>query len=125
KACVNFTPDRVSRPTFKPPEEADREVRQQGGTWDDPAVIGALEKIVAERWGVAIQPSKPVMQTVTYREVLSIKPFRLLWIGQAISYFVDMMNTTGLVIMLYLVTHSPTLVAVRPTATPSPTVLVV
>src|SRR2546427_5465960 len=102
-ACDAFdtiTQARVFRPTVKTPEEAIRELRQLAGTWYDPAVIGALEKIVGERWGVAIQPtSKPVTQTVTYREVLSIKPFRLLWIGQAISYFGDMINTTGLAIM--------------------------
>ena len=126
-ACDAFdtiTQARVFRPTVKTPEEAIRELRQLAGTWYDPAVIGALEKIVGERWGVAIQPtSKPVTLTVTYREVLSIKPFRLLWIGQAISYFGDMMNTTGLAIMLYLVTHSPSMVAVGLIAKAAPTVL--
>src|SRR2546426_8240125 len=126
-ACDAFdtiTQARVFRPTVKTREEAIRELRQLAGTWYDPAVIGALEKIVGERWGVAIQPtSKPVTLTVTYREVLSIKPFRLLWIGQAISYFGDMMNTTGLAIMLYLVTHSPSMVAVGLIAKAAPTVL--
>ncbi|TMF93442.1 MAG: MFS transporter [Chloroflexi bacterium] len=126
-ACDAFdtiTQARVFRPTVKTPEEAIRELRQLAGTWYDPAVIGALEKIVSERWGVAIQPaSKPVAQTVTYRQVLSIKPFRLLWVGQAISYFGDMMNTTGLAIMLYLVTHSPSMVAVGLIAKAAPTVL--
>src|SRR5438034_2694808 len=125
-ACDAFdtiTQARVFRPTVKTPEEAIRELRQLAGTWYDPAVIGALEKIVAERWGVVIQPSKAVMQTVAYREVLSIKPFRLLWIGQAISYFGDIMNTTGLAIMLYLVTHSPSMVAVGLIAKAAPTVL--
>jgi MFS family permease len=32
-------------------------------------------------------------------------------VGQAVSYYGDMMNTTGLAIMLFLVTHSPGLVA--------------
>jgi putative nucleotidyltransferase with HDIG domain len=125
-ACDAFdtiTQARVFRPTVKTPEEAIRELRQLAGTWYDPAVIGALEKIVGERWGVAIQPTRPAIATVTYREVLSIKPFRLLWIGQAISYFGDMMNTTGLAIMLYLVTHSPSMVAVGLIAKAAPTVL--
>src|SRR3989454_2481687 len=88
-ACDAFdtiTQARVFRPTVKTPEEAIRELRQLAGTWYDPAVIGALEQIVGESWGVAIQPiSKPVTLTVTDREVLSIKPSRLLSIGQALS----------------------------------------
>ncbi len=126
-ACDAFdtiTQARVFRPTVKTPAEAIRELRQLAGTWYDPAVVGALEKIVSERWGVAIQPSSTTTATtVTYGEVLSIKPFRLLWIGQAISYFGDMMNTTGLAIMLYLVTHSPSMVAVGLIAKAAPTVL--
>src|SRR6202011_916605 len=94
------------------------------GSWYDPKVIGALEKIVAERWGVHLETSAaPTERPVTYKQVLSIRPFRLLWIGQAISYFGDMMNTTGLAIMLYLVTHSPSMVAVGLIAKAAPTVL--
>src|SRR6266849_3740684 len=126
-ACDAFdtiTQARVFRPTVKTPEEAIRELRQLAGTWYDPAVIGALEKIVSTRWGVAIAPTnKSIAKSVNYREVLSIRPFRLLWIGQAISYFGDMMNTTGLAIMLYLVTHSPSMVAVGLIAKAAPTVL--
>jgi putative nucleotidyltransferase with HDIG domain len=126
-ACDAFdtiTQARVFRPTVKTPEEAIKELRQLAGTWYDPAVIGALEKIVNERWGVAIQPSSaPTTKRATFQEVLSIRPFRLLWIGQAISYFGDMMNTTGLAIMLYLVTHSPSMVAVGLIAKAAPTVL--
>jgi putative nucleotidyltransferase with HDIG domain len=124
-ACDAFdtiTQARVFRPTVKTPEEAIRELRQLAGTWYDPAVIGALERIVGERWGVVI-PSTTTARPVSYREVLSVKPFRLLWIGQAISYFGDMMNTTGLAIMLYLVTHSPSMVAVGLIAKAAPTVL--
>lgn len=126
-ACDAFdtiTQARVFRPTVKTPGEAIRELRQLAGTWYDPAVVGALEKIVSERWGVTIQASsKSTAKAVSYREVLSIKPFRLLWIGQAISYFGDMMNTTGLAIMLYLVTHSPSMVAAGLIAKAAPTVL--
>src|SRR6266849_2322409 len=59
-ACDAFdtiTQARVFRPTVKTPEEAIRELRQLAGTWYDPAVIGALEKIVSTRWGVAIAPT--------------------------------------------------------------------
>jgi putative nucleotidyltransferase with HDIG domain len=126
-ACDAFdtiTQARVFRPTVKTPEEAIRELRQLAGTWYDPAVVGALEKIVTERWGVTLEPtSKSTAKPVTYKQVLSIRPFRLLWIGQAISYFGDMMNTTGLAIMLYLVTHSPSMVAVGLIAKAAPTVL--
>src|SRR6202171_1467634 len=126
-ACDAFdtiTQARVFRPTVKTPEEAIRELRQLAGRWYDPAVVGALEKIVTERWGVTLEPtSKSTAKPVTYKQVLSIRPFRLLWIGQAISYFGDMMNTTGLAIMLYLVTHSPSMVAVGLIAKAAPTVL--
>ena len=126
-ACDAFdtiTQARVFRPSVKTPAEAIEELRQLAGTWYDPAVVGALEKIVSERWDVTIQPgSKPTPKSVGYRQVLSIRPFRLLWIGQAISYFGDMMNTTGLAIMLYLVTHSPSMVAVGLIAKAAPTVL--
>src|ERR1700694_1862676 len=126
-ACDAFdtiTQARVFRPTVKTPAEAIRELRQLAGTWYDPGVVGALEKIVGERWGVVIAPSTtPTVKSVSYREVLAIKPFRLLWIGQAISYFGDMMNTTGVAIMLYLVTHSPSMVAVGLIAKAAPTVL--
>ena len=126
-ACDAFdtiTQARVFRPTVKTPEEAIQELRQLAGTWYDPGVVGALERIVSERWGVTIQPTnRSVAKSVRYTEVLSIKPFRLLWIGQAISYFGDMMNTTGLAIMLYLVTHSPSMVAVGLIAKAAPTVL--
>src|SRR4029077_9477459 len=118
------TQARVSRPTDKTPEEAIRELRQLAGTWYDPAVIGALEKIVHTRWGVVLPPiDTSAAKAVTYREVLSIRPLRLLWIGQSISYFGDMMNTTGLAIMLYLVTHSASMVAVGLIAKAAPTVL--
>ncbi len=56
-ACDAFdtiTQARVFRPTVKTPAEAIRELRQLAGSWYDPQVIGALEKIVAERWGVEI-----------------------------------------------------------------------
>jgi putative nucleotidyltransferase with HDIG domain len=126
-ACDAFdtiTQARVFRPTVKTPEEAIRELRQLAGTWYDPAVIGALEKIVNARWGVALPPrDTSAAKPVSYRQVLSIRPFRLLWIGQAISYFGDMMNTTGLAIMLYLVTHSASMVAVGLIAKAAPTVL--
>lgn len=113
-ACDAFdtiTQARVFRPTVKTPAEAIRELRQLAGTWYDPAVITALEKIVGERWGVEIPAPPPSPAGPKYRDVLAIKPFRRLWLGQAVSYFGDMMNTTGLAIMLFLVTHSAGLVA--------------
>lgn len=115
-ACDAFdtiTQARVFRPTVKTPAEAIRELRELAGSWYDPAVITALETIVAQRWGVEIAPQVAMLAPpVRYRDVLAIRPFRRLWIGQAVSYFGDMMNTTGLAIMLFLVTHSPSLVAV-------------
>ena len=126
-ACDAFdtiTYARVFRPTVKTPAEAIRELRQLAGTWYDPAVITALEKIVAERWGVEIasQPS-PVIESHRYRDVLTHGPFRLLWIGQAVSYFGDMMNTTGLAILLFVITRSPYMVALGLIAKAAPTVL--
>src|SRR5207237_10124955 len=53
-ACDAFdttTQARVFRRTVKTPAEAIRELRQLAGSWYDPQVIGALEKIVAGRWG--------------------------------------------------------------------------
>src|SRR5229473_1468798 len=126
-ACDAFdtiTQARVFRPTVKTPEEAIRELHGLAGTWYDPKVIAALEKIVAERWGVHLEgPIAPAARSISFREVLAIRPFRLLWIGQAISYFGDMMNTTGLAIMLFLVTHSPSMVALGLIAKAAPTVL--
>ena len=113
-ACDAFdtiTQARVFRPTVKTPAEAIHELRDLAGTWYDPAVITALESIVAERWGVEIAPRPPEPQGPTYRELLAIRPFRRLWLGQAVSYFGDMMNTTGLAIMLLLVTHSAVVIA--------------
>jgi putative nucleotidyltransferase with HDIG domain len=125
-ACDAFdtiTQARVFRPTVKTPEEAIRELHGLAGTWYDPQVIAALERIVAERWGVHLKgPVAPAARSISFREVLAIRPFRLLWIGQAISYFGDMMNTTGLAIMLYLVTHSPSVVALGLIAKAAPTV---
>src|SRR5437879_6506604 len=107
-ACDAFdtiTQARVFRPTVKTPEEAIRELRQLAGTWYDPAGITALEKIVAERWGVDIAPtSPPPLVAPKYAEVLAIQQFRRLWLGQGLSYFVDMMNTPGLAIMLFVFT---------------------
>ncbi len=126
-ACDAFdtiTQARVFRPTVKTPEEAIRELHGLAGTWYDPKVIAALEKIVAERWGVHLEGSvAPAARSISFREVLAIRPFRLLWIGQAVSYFGDMMNTTGLAIMLYLITHSASVVALGLIAKAVPTVL--
>lgn len=126
-ACDAFdtiTQARVFRPTVKTPEEAIRELHSLAGSWYDPKVIAALEKIVAERWGVVLAPViEAVAPPVSYRDLLGIKAFRRLWIGQAVSYFGDMMNTTGLAIMLFLVTKSPSMVALGLIAKAAPTVL--
>jgi putative nucleotidyltransferase with HDIG domain len=127
-ACDAFdtiTQARVFRPTVKTPAEAIRELRQLAGTWYDPQVITALEKIVAERWGVEIaaQPASVVQEPARYRDALAIRPFRLLWIGQAVSYFGDTMNTAGLAIMLYVLTGSATVVALGLIAKAIPTIL--
>ncbi|TMD23041.1 MAG: MFS transporter [Chloroflexi bacterium] len=125
-ACDAFdtiTQARVFRPTVKTPAEAITELRQLAGTWYDPAVIEALETIVAERWGVEIAKHEPPPRKQGYRDVLAISQFRRLWIGQGISYFGDMMNTTGLAIMLFLVTRSPSLVALGLIAKAVPTIL--
>ena len=127
-ACDAFdtiTQARVFRPTVRTPAEAIRELRQLAGTWYDPTVISALERIVSERWGVVIDPvPQPVVEKpIQYRDVLGVRSFRRLWLGQAVSYFGDMMNTTGLAIMLYLVTRSPSLVAIGLIAKALPTIL--
>lgn len=113
-ACDAFdtiTQARVFRPTVKTPAEAIRELRELAGTWYDPGVITALERIVAQRWGVEIPAPPPTPHGPTYGQLLSIQPFRRLWLGQAVSYFGDMMNTTGLAIMLFVVTRSAGVVA--------------
>src|ERR1700730_423738 len=127
-ACDAFdtiTQARVFRPTVKTPEEAIRELRQLAGTWYDPQVIGALEKIVAERWGVDIpvQPGDEYQAPPTYQEALAIRPFRLLWVGQAVSYFGDTMNTAGLAIMLFVLTRSASIVALGLIAKAIPTII--
>ena len=125
-ACDAFdtiTQARVFRPTVKTPAEAITELRQLAGSWYDPAVIEALETIVAERWNVEIAAHEPQPRKQGYRDVLAISSFRRLWIGQAVSYFGDMMNTTGLAIMLFLVTRSPSLVALGLIAKAVPTIL--
>jgi putative nucleotidyltransferase with HDIG domain len=124
-ACDAFdtiTQARVFRPTVKTPAEAIRELRQLAGTWYDPAVITALEKIVADRWAVDIPVATPV-QRPRYGELLTIPVFRRLWLGQAVSYFGDMMNTTGLAIMLFLVSRSASVVALGLIAKAVPTIL--
>jgi len=125
-ACDAFdtiTQARVFRPTVKTPAEAIAELRQLAGTWYDPAVITALETIVAERWGVNIPFREPPPPKPGYRDVLAIQQFRRLWLGQGVSYFGDMMNTTGLAIMLYVVTLSPVMVALGLIAKAVPTIL--
>src|SRR5438874_10076959 len=89
----------------------------------DTSVIEALETIVSERWNVEIAAHEPQPRKQGYRDVLAISSFRRLWIGQAVSYFGDMMNTTGLAIMLFLVTRSPSLVALGLIAKAVPTIL--
>src|SRR6202171_6432136 len=124
-ACDAFdtiTQARVFRPTVKTPGEAIRELRQLAGTWYDPTVIGAMEKIVAGRWGIDIPDQEPPAPKPGYRDVLAVVPFRRLWVGQAVSYFGDMMNTTGLAIMLFVVTHSPSMVALGLIAKAVPTI---
>jgi putative nucleotidyltransferase with HDIG domain len=124
-AFDTITQARVFRPTVKTPGEAIRELRQLAGTWYDPSVISALEKIVSDRWGVEI-PRAPIGPTPPvgpkFSEVLAIKPFRRLWLGQGVSYFGDMMNTTGLAIMLFVLTRSASLVALGLIAKAIPTV---
>jgi putative nucleotidyltransferase with HDIG domain len=113
-ACDAFdtiTQARVFRPTVKTPAEAIRELRELAGTWYDPRVITELEKIVAQRWGVNIPPQVALATGPTYGQLLAITPFRRLWLGQAVSYYGDMMNTTGLAIMLFVLTHSAFIVA--------------
>ena len=127
-ACDAFdtiTQARVFRPTVKTPADAIQELRGLAGVWYDPAVIGALERIVATKWGVPIAGSDrlPPEKPPGYSAVLGIRSFRLLWVGQAVSYFGDMMNTTGLAIMLLLLTGSASLVALGLIARAAPTIL--
>jgi putative nucleotidyltransferase with HDIG domain len=127
-ACDAFdtiTQARVFRPTVKTPAEAIAELRQLAGSWYDPAVISALEKIVAARWGVQIAPSvEPVLvKQHPYRDIFAILPFRRLWLSQAVSFFGDWMNTAGLAIMLFVVTRSASIVALGLVSKALPTVL--
>src|SRR3984893_11942168 len=125
-ACDAFdtiTQARVFRPTVKTPAEAIRELRQLAGTWYDPAVITAMEEIVRTRWGVDIPTGPTAAPGPTYRDVLAITSFRRFWIGQAVSYFGDMMNTTGLAIMLLVITHSASVIALGLIAKAVPTIL--
>jgi putative nucleotidyltransferase with HDIG domain len=127
-ACDAFdtiTQARVFRPTVKTPAEAIRELRQLAGSWYDPQVISALELIVQERWGVEIpkKPDEVLPVSPTYRETLAVRPFRLLWVGQAVSYFGDTMNTAGLAIMLFVLTRSASVVALGLIAKAVPPVL--
>jgi putative nucleotidyltransferase with HDIG domain len=127
-ACDAFdtiTQARVFRPTVRTPAEAIRELRELAGSWYDPDVITALEQIVAQRWGVEIRPAlvPAPAPAPSFRDVLAIRPFRLLWVGQAVSYFGDMMNLTGLAIMLYFLTHSPSIVALGLITKAAPTAL--
>ena len=125
-ACDAFdtiTQARVFRPTVKTPAEAIAELRQLAGSWYDAAVITALETIVADRWAVTIAYREAPASQPGYRDVLAIQQFRRLWVGQAVSYFGDMMNTTGLAIMLYVVTLSPVMVALGLIAKAVPTIL--
>ena len=126
-ACDAFdtiTQARVFRPTVKTPAEAIRELRQLAGSWYDPQVIGALERIVAERWGVAIADHSDAAQaSPTYQEALAVRPFRMFWVGQAVSYFGDTMNTAGLAIMLFVLTRSASIVALGLIAKAIPTIL--
>jgi putative nucleotidyltransferase with HDIG domain len=124
-ACDAFdtiTQARVFRPTVKTPAEAIAELRQLAGTWYDPAVITALEKIVSDRWGVHIASTPPPPAAPKSSDVLKIRPFRRLWLGQGVSYFGDMMNTTGLAIMLFVLTKSASVVALGLIAKALPTV---
>jgi putative nucleotidyltransferase with HDIG domain len=124
-AYDTITQARVFRPTVKTPFEAIRELSSLAGKWYDPAVVRALEEIAAERWAVPLEqaPSAERKSRDGYFEVLANRAFRLLWLGQGVSYFGDMMNTTGLAIMLYLVTRSPSLVALGLIAKAAPTIL--
>jgi len=124
-ACDAFdtiTQARVFRPTVKTPAEAIHELRDLAGTWYDPAVIGALETIVSSRWDVPI-PTQAPEKKATYRDLLAIQQFRRLFVGQGVSYFGDMMNTTGLAIMLFVVGGSASLVALGLVAKAVPTVV--
>lgn len=124
-AYDTITQARVFRPTVRTPTEAIRELGQLAGKWYDPAVVRALEEIAAERWSVPLERARntELQSRGQYLRVLGYRPFRLFWLGQSVSYFGDMMNTTGLAIMLYLVTRSPSLVAVGLIAKAVPTVL--
>jgi putative nucleotidyltransferase with HDIG domain len=127
-ACDAFdtiTQARVFRPTVKTPAEAIRELHGLAGVWYDPAVVDALAKIVAARWGVPVEdaPRELRERPPGYSAVLKMRSFRLLWAGQAVSYFGDMMNTTGLAIMLLLLTGSASLVALGLIARALPTIL--
>jgi putative nucleotidyltransferase with HDIG domain len=125
-ACDAFdtiTQARVFRPTVKTPAEAITELRQLAGSWYDPSVITAMEVIVAEKWGVEIAPVQPGPPSPRFTQLLAITRFRRLWLGQAVSYFGDMMNTTGLAIMLFLVTGSASIVALGLVAKAVPTIV--
>src|SRR5207249_12300065 len=61
----------------------------------------------------------------TYQAALVVRAFRMFWVGQAVSYFGDTMNTAGLAILLFVLTRSAPIVALGMIAKAIPTILFV
>jgi putative nucleotidyltransferase with HDIG domain len=109
-----MTKARIFRPSVKTPQVAAQELRDLAGSWYDPAVVEAFITVLQERFGVDLSSLPAVERPVrpTFAEVLAHVDFRRLWIGQAVSYFGDIVSLTGLGILTYLVTGSAQYVVV-------------
>ncbi len=120
-----MTRARIFRPTVKSPLVAAQELRDLSGSWYDPAVVEALIVVLPRQFGVNLSSLSAVPKVVqpTFTDVLAHADFRRLWIGQAISYFGDIVSLTGLGILTYLVTNSAQLVVIAFLARALPTAI--
>jgi putative nucleotidyltransferase with HDIG domain len=119
-----MTRARIFRPTVKSPLVAAQELRDLSGSWYDPAVVEAMIVVLQKQFGVDLSGLRAVPQAPplpTFAEVLAHRDFRRLWLGQAISYFGDIVSLTGLGILTYLITGSAQYVVIAFLARALPT----
>ncbi len=119
-----MTRARIFRPTVKSPMVAAQELRDLSGSWYDARVVEALLTVLQRDFAVDLSDlAQAELEPVTFGEVLAHADFRRLWIGQAVSYFGDIVSLTGLGILTYLLTGSPLYVVVAYLARALPTAL--
>jgi len=120
-----MTRARIFRPSVKTPLVAAKELRDLSGSWYDPRVVEALITVLKRDFAVDLSGlDEAAPEPVTFGRVLAHVDFRRLWIGQAISYFGDIVSLTGLGILAYLLTGSPLFVVLAYLARALPTALV-